>query len=304
MNCVRCARSLLAAIAAACTCASFAALQATDDTGATVIVNAPAKRIVSLAPHATELLFAAGGGDSVVGVIDTSDWPAAARTRPRVGDARALDLERIVALKPDLIVTWPYTAPAQVDWLRARGIAVFMTDPKTIEGIAADIERLGTLLGTRTRAEPVAAQIRNHLARLRKESAGKAPISVFYEIWPSPLFTIGGNHLITQALAVCGGTNVFASLTLPAPMVSIEAVLAAAPEAIIAAADDGLRPDWLNEWKRWDALPAVARNNLLVVDGNLLHRAGPRFVDGVDQVCAALDVARQHRESLSPEAKR
>jgi iron complex transport system substrate-binding protein len=109
-----------------------------------------------------------------------------------------------------------------------------MTDPKTIEGIAADIERLGTLLGTRAHAEPVAAQIRTHLARLRKESAGKLRYRFFYEIWPSPLFTIGGNHLITQALAVCGGTNVFASLTLPAPMVSIEAVLAAAPEAIIA----------------------------------------------------------------------
>jgi iron complex transport system substrate-binding protein len=182
-----------------------AALQTIDDSGATVIIQVPARRIVSLAPHATELLFAAGGGDSVVGVIDTSDWPPAARTRPRVGDARALDLERIVTLDPDLIVTWPYTAPAQVDWLRARGIAVFMTDPKSIEGIAADVERLGTLLGTEPRARGVAAELRAHLARLSRESAGKRSVSVFYEIWPSPLFTIGGAHLITHALAVCGG---------------------------------------------------------------------------------------------------
>src|SRR5207237_5066100 len=116
MSCIRGARYLLTVVVAGWMCASFAALQAIDDAGATVIVKAPAGRIVSLAPHATELLFVAGGGDSVVGVIDTSDWPPAARTRPRVGDARALDLERIVALNPDLIVTWPYTAPAQVDW--------------------------------------------------------------------------------------------------------------------------------------------------------------------------------------------
>ena len=298
------ARSLAAIGFVGWACVTSAAVQATDDSGATVTINAPARRIVSLAPHATELLFAAGGGDSVVGVVDTSDWPPEARTRPRVGDARALDLERIVALDPDLVVTWPYTAPAQVERLRARGIAVFMTDPKTIDGIAIDLERLGTLLGTEMHARPAAERFRRHLAQLRGTNAGKRSVSAFYEIWPSPLFTIGGAHLITQALTVCGGTNVFAALGLPAPMVSVEAVLAAAPEAIIAAGDDGLRPEWLDEWKRWPSLPAVARSNLLVVDGNLLHRAGPRFLDGADQLCAALDAVRQRRVDVPPEAKR
>ncbi len=284
--------------------AAGATVQATDDTGVTVALAAPAQRIISLAPHATELLFAAGGGARVIGVSETSDWPPPARTLPRVGDARTIDLERIVALHPDLIVTWPYTAPGEVDRLRARGVPVFTTDPKTIDGIAADLERLGLLLGTQARTQGLAAELRTRLAQQRRASAGKRALTVFYEIWPSPLFTIGGAHLISQALAACGATNVFAALTLPAPTVSVEAVLAAKPDAIVVAADNGLRPDWLEEWRRWPALPAVAQGNLFVVDGNLLHRPGPRFLEGVEQLCAVLDTARQRGKDAPPAAKR
>ena len=298
MRPARAARLLLRALAAlalalAAPGATGAVVQAVDDTGATVTLAAAARRIVSLAPHATELLYAAGGGARVIGVSEASDWPPAARALPRVGDSRAIDLERIFALAPDLVVTWPYTAPEQVLRLRARGIAVFTTDPRTIEGIFADLERLGTLLGTEARTNELAAAARGRLAQRRSSSAGKRKLTVFYEIWPSPLFTIGGAHLISQAMEACGGANVFAALALPAPTVGVEAVLAAKPEAIIAAADDGLRPEWLDEWRRWPALPAVAQGNLLVVDGNLLHRPGPRFLDGVDQLCALLDAARQ-----------
>jgi len=284
----------------------FAApVQATDDTGATVTLAAPAQRIVSLAPHATELLFAAEAGGRVIGVSETSDWPPAAKTLPRVGDARSIDLERIIALKPDLVVTWPYTAPGQVERLRERGIAVFTTDPKTIDGIAADLVRLGTLTGSEARTLPLASELRARLARLARAHEDKWRLSVFYEIWPAPLFTIGGGHLISQALATCGAKNVFGSLTLPAPTVSVEAVLAANPDAIVAAGDDALRPEWLEEWKAWPSLPAVAAGNLLVVDGNLLHRPGPRFVDGVEQLCATLDEARSrlNERGRRPEPK-
>ncbi len=285
-------RRFLAAALAAWLPAALAAVQTVDDAGTTVTLAAPALRIVSLAPHATELLYAAGAGERVVGVLATSDWPPEAAGKPRVGDSRALDLERIVALAPDLVVTWPFAAPAQVGPLIARGVPVFIANPATIDGIAVDVERLGTLAGTLPAATARAAELRTRLARLRARYAGARAVRVFYEIWNAPLYTIGGDHLISQALRLCGGENVFAALTLPAPGVSVEAVLAAQPEAILAGADGAVRPAWLDEWKRWPELPAVARGNLFAVDANLLHRAGPRFVDGVEMLCATLAEAR------------
>ena len=272
--------------------AAHAAVEAIDDTGVTVNLAAPASRIVSLAPHATELLYAAGAGDRVVGVLATSDWPPEALAKPKVGDSRALDLERILLLKPDLIVTWPFAAPAQVGALTARGIPVFIANPATIDGIAEDIERLGTLAGTSPTAASRAAEFRAKLAKLSAAHAGTKTVRVFYEIWDVPLYTVGGNHLISQALSKCGGENVFAALSLPAPGVSVEAVLAAKPDAIIAGADRAVRPAWLDDWKRWPALPAVARGNLYTVDANLLHRSGPRFIDGMDALCAVVAKAR------------
>jgi len=269
-----------------------ATIEVTDDAGTPVALAAPARRIVSLAPHATELLYAAGAGERVVGVLASSDWPPEVAAKPKVGDARALDLERILTLAPDLVVTWPYAAPAQVGALLGRGIPVFIADPATIDGIAVDLERLGALAGTLPRAAARAAEFRARLARLAARHAGARRVRVFYEIWNAPLYTIGRRHLITEAIGVCGGENVFASLALPAPGVSIEAVLAARPEAIVAGADGGVRPAWLDEWNRWTTLPAVASGNLYTVDANLLHRAGPRFLDGVEQLCAALEQAR------------
>jgi iron complex transport system substrate-binding protein len=284
--------ALAALLLAAGLSSARAAIEAVDDAGTTVRLASPAMRIVSLAPHATELLYAAGAGDRVVAVLATSDWPPEAAAKPKVGDSRALDLERIFLLKPDLVVTWPFAAPAQVNALVARGIPVFISSPSTIDGIAQDIERLGTLAGTQPAAAARAAQFRVELARLSKRYRGMPAVRVFYEIWNVPLYTIGGHHLISQALGVCGGENVFAALPLPAPGVSVEAVLAARPDAIIAGADGAVRPAWLDEWKRWPTLPAVARGNLFTVDANLLHRSGPRFLDGVSALCETLAQAR------------
>jgi len=270
-----------------------AAVEVVDDAGATVKLAAPASRIVSLAPHATELLYAAGAGDRVVGVLATSDWPPEALAKPKVGDSRALDLERILLLNPDLIVTWPFAAPAQVGALTARGIPVFIANPATIDGIARDMERLGALAGTLPVATSRAAEFRAKLGKLSSAYAGKKTVRVFYEIWDVPLYTVGGHHLISQALAVCGGENVFAALSLPAPGVSVEAVLAAKPQAIIAGADRAVRPAWLDAWKHWPTLPAVVSGNLFTVDANLLHRSGPRFIDGMETLCTAVAKARE-----------
>jgi len=287
------------AVAFACVAAASAgaALRVTDDASAEVVLAAPAKRIVSLAPHATELLFAAGAGGAVVGVVAHSDWPAAARLLPRVGDAGALDLERIVALKPDLVVAWPYTAPSQLATLRAQKIAVFVSDPKTIAGIADDVDKLGTLAATPGIARAAATALRQRQSALAAQYARRDRLRVFYEVWNEPLFTIGGRHLISEAVALCGGENVFAALALPAPSVTIEAVVAAMPEVIFGGDDAGKRPPWLDDWKRWPDIPAVRAGNLFGADGDLMHRPGPRFLDGVAALCEDLDAARRKRAS-------
>ncbi len=286
----------IAVVALVCALVARAAVSVRDDAGAEITLARPATRIISLAPHATELLFAAGAGERVVGVVATSsDWPPAAQALPRVGDAAMLDVERIVELRPDLVVTWPYTAPAQTASLRARGIPVFVTDPKTIGGIADDLERLGALAGTAEVARAAADCFRSRLAAIRRAYAGAPRVRVFYQIWNAPLYTVGGEQLISRALAVCGADNVFARLSLPAPAVDVEAVLAAAPDAIVAGADGGVRPAWLDDWRRYPTLPAVARGNLFSVNADLLHRPGPRFVGGVAELCAVVDKARLAR---------
>ena len=283
------AATVLAAVAAG---VAAAVVSTRDDAGTQVTLAAPAQRIVSLAPHATELLFAAGAGTNVVGVVAWSDFPTAANTIPRVGDAIGLDLERIVSLRPDLIVTWPWTAPAQVEQLRARGIPVYMVDARSIGGIADNVERLATLAGTSARAAPALADWRRRLRALESRPARPVPWRVFYQLGDAPMFTVGAPQLITQAIRLCGGRNVFGALAAPAPSIDVEAVVAARPQVIIAGTDHAVPPAWLQAWKRWPEVPAVRAGNLFTVDAMLLHRPGPRFIDGVAQLCVALDTAR------------
>jgi len=292
-NAILCIGFIAAMIAAG---GAVADVTVTDDAGHRVALRQPARRIVSLAPHATEILFAAGAGDRVVGVVAHSDFPPDARALPGVGDANALDLERIVALAPDLVVAWPYTVPAQLAALRARGATIFVSDPKSLAGIAQDIEALGTLAGSGATAHSAAATLRARYAALAKIHTGMRTISVFYEVWNDPLQTIGGRHLISEAITLCGGRNIFDALTGAAPTISFEAVVAAAPEVIVAGSDDGRRPVWLDDWERWRSVPAVRDGNLFVANGDLLHRSGPRFVDGVESLCATLADARTNRD--------
>lgn len=271
----------------------FAEVRVADDTGATVVLTAPARRIVTLAPHAAELVFAAGAGERIVGVVKGTDYPAAVRRLPVIGDVTALDLERIVMLAPDLVVTWPWTTPAQVAWLAGRGIAVFQADPRTIDGIPADIERIGSLTDTPRVASAAANAFRARLARLPGRGGEAPPLRVFYQVSGVPLYTLGGRHLVSRAIARCGGENVFSALAVPAPEVSAEAVLAADPQVIVAGTAGAKRPAWLDAWSQWPTLAAVRDRNLFVVDADLLHRPGPRFIDGIEQLCRALARGRR-----------
>ena len=294
--------SLVCTVLAACVFASSAraTVTATDDTDVTVSLATPAQRVISLAPHATELIYAAGGGAKLVGTVSYSDYPPAAQKVPRVGDNTALDLERIVALKPDLIVVWRHgNAQAQLDRLRELHIPLFFSEPRRLDDIAVTLTRLGTLLGTSAAADVAASKYREDIARLRTRYASRSPVSVFYEVWDQPLMTLNGTHMISDVITLCGGRNVFAQLAPLVPTVSTEAVLAANPEAIVTASAGATKSDALlaklDSWHAWPSLTAVARNNLFAIDGDLIDRPAPRIAQGAAQLCEDLEVARSRR---------
>jgi iron complex transport system substrate-binding protein len=289
----------LAALLAA-TLPAQAAISVIDDTGATVTVPRPVQRVISLAPHATELLFAAGGGARIVGTVAYSDYPSSARDIPHVGDNRALDLERIAALKPDLVVVWRHgNAQKQTDRLRALGIPLYFSEPHRLADIPRSIEVLGTLLDTRASAHDAAQQFRQQADALRHRYASRPPVTVFFQVWEQPLMTLNGQHVFTDMLALCGGRNVFAGEPLLVPTVSTEAVIAANPEVLLTAsmgATQGNRPvDTLEHWKRWTSLLAVQRGNLFTVNGDLINRPGPRLMEGAALLCEDLEQARTKR---------
>jgi iron complex transport system substrate-binding protein len=280
--------------------AAAAPITVTDDTGATVTLSAPAQRVISLAPHATELLYAAGGGAKIVGAVSYSDYPPEAKSLPRVGDNKALDLERIVALRPELIVVWRHgNAQRQIEQLRELHVPLFFSEPRHLDDIAATLTKLGELLGTSSIASKAAGDYQQNIAQLRSRYAGKPPVGVFYEVWDRPLMTLNGTHLISDVIALCGGRNVFAQLESLVPTVSTEAVLAANPEAIVTAAPGATASNTalpqLDSWRQWPAITAVARDNLFAIDGDRINRPTPRLAQGAAQLCEDLDLARSRR---------
>jgi iron complex transport system substrate-binding protein len=265
----------------------------TDDTGQEFTLEAPAQRIVSLAPHLTEILYAVGAGGQLVGAAQFSDYPQDARAVPRVGGYDRLDLERILHLRPDLILAWKSgNAPAQVDALRALGLRVFVTEAQTLEDIARLLETLGALSGHRAKALAAARAYRQRLDALRARYSQQAPITVFYQLWPAPLMTVGKTQIITQVIALCGGRNIYGHLRTLVPVVSLESVLAANPEVILAAGMADARPEWLDDWRRWPRLQAVQRGNLFFLHPDLIQRHTPRLLDGAEILCRQLEEAR------------
>jgi iron complex transport system substrate-binding protein len=276
--------------------AAAAAAAVVDDSGARVALPEPARRIVSLAPHATELLFAAGAGARVVGVVSHSDYPTAARALPQVGGYERLDLEAILGLAPDLVVAWESGNPgAEVERLRALGIPVYVTELRRLEDIPATLERIGILAGTPGEADAAAAAFRDGVEALRRRYAGRSPVRVFYQIWDSPLMTVGGDHLISSVIELCGGRNVFADQAALAPAVDVESVLVRDPEAIVASGMATERPEWLDGWRRWPGLSAVRSDALFLIHPDLIQRPTPRILEGAEQLCADLDRVRSRR---------
>lgn len=272
---------------------AWAGVDLRDDAGRNLHLPRPAQRIITLAPHATELLFAAGAGATLIATVEFSDHPPAARRLPRVGGYETIDVERIVALKPDLVIAWGSgNPPAVIDQLIAMRVPVYISEPRNLDDVASSLLAFGHLAASLPEAEKAATAFRQRAAALRARYGGLTPIRVFYQVWDEPLMTINDSHLISKVLELCGGHNVFGQLPTLAPTVDTEAVLAADPDAILSSEETGARRDAIDSWRRWPRLKAVRNNHLFALPPDILVRHSTRILDGAQAVCDRLDQVR------------
>jgi iron complex transport system substrate-binding protein len=283
----------------------LAATTVTDDTGQRVTLPNLPQRIISLAPSATEMLFAAGAGNHLIATVDFSDEPAAAKRVPRIGDVTAIDMERLVALHPDLVVVWPGGgSPAQIEKIAQLGIPIYRQQVNRLADLPDSLRRLGALTSDESTAEQAARALSAELARITREYGGgrraaggpargatAASPTVLLEVWNRPIYTVGGGHLMSDALTSCGVRNVFGDLKELGPIISTEAVIARNPDIIVASAPPGEAAGWLAEWKRFGSLNAVRTGRLVAFEDRRLNRLGPSVVPATEALCKALAAA-------------
>lgn len=267
---------------------AFAACTVKDDAGLLIHLNSPARRIVSLAPDMTEILFAIGADKQIAGVMSGSDYPPAALRLPVMGSHSGLDLERILSLHPDLIITWSHGFSRPLTVLKKMGIPVYTAQPRRLEDVAKTMKNLGCLTGTEVKANQAALNYSQRLAALRKQYQTQKTIRVFYQISTYSLMTINKESWIHEALALCGGRNIFADAMTIAPEISWESVVMANPQVIMSGETGD---HWKRRWQRWPEISAVKNQLLFSLDADLIHRAGPRLVEGVSEICQYLNWA-------------
>lgn len=269
------------------------AIEVIDDSGEIIHLSKPAQRIISLAPHTTELLFTVGAGNKVIGVVKYSNFPEAAKKIPKVGGYTKLDLERIVSMKPDLVVAWQTgNRHVEISQLQKLGLKVFYTEPRRLPDIAGLLTRLGKLAGTEQQAEQAANQFMHQYLLLQKKYQDKKKLRAFYQIWDIPLMTINGEHLISDVMQLCGLQNVFTDIDNLVPRVNEEAVLKMDPQLIIAGGISKVKPEWMQQWQRWRELSAVRLNALIEVDPDIIQRHSSRVLLGAKDLCEKAEKIR------------
>lgn len=277
----------------------FAEVTVVDYLNRTVTLAKPARRIVALAPHIVENLYAAGAGRYVVGAVNYSDYPEAAQEIPRVGAISSYSFEAIVAKEPDLVVVWMSSRGGDaLKKIEALGIPAYASDPHALEDVAKSIRDYGVLAGTEAQAEKAAQQYEKKLQSLAMRYRAVQPVSVLYQVWHEPLQTLNDEHIISDVIRLCGGANSFGDAKTLAPKISIESVIARDPQVIIASGMGEARPDWLDNWRKWSALTAVKTERLYFIPPDIIQRHAPRILMGAQQMCEYLhpDLSAQAKE--------
>ena len=269
------------------------AISVIDFTGEKLVFAEPIKSIVALSPHIVENIYAVGASDRLLGVVEYSNFPPQAKELPIVASFEKTNIERIVELNPDLIMAWESgNSHSAINRLKELGFNVYMDRPDSLVDVAKSIRDIGVLTGLSDNAEEVASSYESTLEQFWQANQDKTDVSVFYQVWNSPLQTISGNHIISASIELCGGTNIYADEFSVAPIINIESVLERDPEVIIASGMGDDRPEWLDEWARWPNLRAVQGNNLFAVNPDHIQRHTTRLVLGIDAICQRLDKVR------------
>jgi iron complex transport system substrate-binding protein len=264
-----------------------------DDNGAEVRLAGPAKRIISLAPNITEVLFHVGAGEQIVGADEYSNYPQAAKEIQRVSNYAAANYELILSLKPDLVIAWQSgNGDKIINPLRKLGIPVFVVETREIDQVPNLFRRFGKLSGQEKIAEQRALEFTERLKKLRTANVKKSPIRTFYQIWDEPLITLNGKHMVSSVIELCGGVNIFADAIPLVPYVNIESVVAADPQVIIAGGSQDEQPHWFKSWQKWSGISAVIKSQIYLIPADLMQRHSVRILDGAEMMCGYLDSAR------------
>lgn len=279
------------------------AIELIDDAGRAVYLAAPAKRVITLTPHITEMVFAAGGGDRLVATVSASDYPAAAQKLARVGDGLHPNPEQVAKHRPDLVMGW---MPMQVEYLDPLNVPVFISAPMTLDDIPDSIEAIGILLGTREMASAKAQSLRDQLLQLDKpRPPGERPVRVMIQLGPNPDFSLNDSHILSDVIRLCGGVNVFGDSGAIAPRISTESVLATKPDLVIVGTDKKEKQTdaaalALTYWKK-AGLDAATHGRVYGLDADVIFRPGPRLIEQAGTICKLIDQARASGRAPSSE---
>jgi iron complex transport system substrate-binding protein len=264
-----------------------------DDNGQKLHLVEPAKRIISLAPNITEVLFYIGAGEKIVGADEYSNYPEAAKDILRVNNYAAANYELILSLQPDLVIAWQSgNGDKIINPLRKLGIPVFVVETQKIDEIPSLFRRLGELSGHNGQAEQLAAAFTTRLKDLRVAQANKSVVRTFYQIWDEPLITLNGEHMVSDIIELCGGVNIFGDAIPLVPYVNIESIVAADPQVIIAGGSQEEKPMWFESWQQWGGVSAVINKQIYLIPSDLMQRHSVRILEGAELMCGHLDSAR------------
>lgn len=264
------------------------------------VKNSTSPRVISLAPHITETLYSAGAGHLLVGVVEYSNYPEAAKALPLVGNHQAVNIEKIIHLKPDFIYAWQSSMRQQdVQRFTKLGYEVIYSHSNDLNAIAKEIRQIGRTLQTQVTAEKTADKIESELAKIKAKYSQKSTVKVFYQIWNKPLMTINGEQFISQGLDYCGAENIFSEMPLLAAEVNLESLFKHNPDVIILGGEGATQDAWLKRWQAYPQLKAVANNQIMTLNADLYQRPTERFVMNLDALCQKIDKARASMQKQS-----